>query len=252
MRALATLALTFLLVLTAPAQDTPAPQCFELRTYHAADGKLEALQQRFRDHTLALFEKHGMTNVAYWVPAENPDHLLVYLLAYPDKAARETAWKAFLADPVWIEAKAKSEEGGKLVSSVESLFLVRTDYSPGLPLASSTEPRLFEMRRYTTREGMLPSLDARFRDHTMALFQKHGMTNLLYFHLEPGQDGAENTLLYFLAHASDEARKNSFKTFGEDPEWKSVRDASEKDGKLLIDKGVVSTPLRATDFSPLQ
>lgn len=252
MRILAILTLSCLAIFSLPAQDLPVGECFELRTYHAAEGKLEALQRRFQDHTLALFEKHGMTNVAYWVPVENPDHLLVYLLAYPDKAAREASWKAFLADPAWIEAKAKSEEGGKLVAKVDSLFLTRTDYSPTLPLASAESPRLFEMRRYTTREGMLPALDARFRDHTMALFQKHGMTNLLYFHLDAGEEGAENTLLYFLAHASDEARKSSFKTFGEDPEWKSVRDASEKDGKLLIDKGVVSTSLRPTDFSPLR
>ncbi len=247
MRTLSILVLSLLLALGLSAQD-----CFELRTYHAAPGKLEALQQRFQHHTLAFFEKHGMTNVAYWLPVENSGNTLVYLLAYPDKAAREASWKAFQADPEWIKAKAASEVDGKLVEKVESLFLARTDYSPALPLASAETPRVFEMRRYTTREGRLPALDARFRDHTLGLFQKHGMTNLLYFHLEAGQEGAENTLLYFLAHASEDAKKSAFKTFGEDPEWKTVRDASERDGKILVDKGVVSTLLIPTGFSPLK
>lgn len=247
MRALFPLLVAFALVVPIRAQEY-----FELRTYHSAEGKFEALQQRFQNHTLALFEKHGMTNLAYWVPLGNSGGQLIYLLGYASKEARETAWQAFLADPAWIEAKAASEVDGKLVAKVESVFLQRTDYSPGLPLANTDAPRSFEMRHYTTREGMLPALDARFRDHTMALFHKHGMTNLIYFHLAPGQEGADTTLLYFLAHRSDEARQASFKTFREDPEWIAVRDASEKNGKILVDQGVVSTPLAATPYSPLR
>ncbi len=114
--------------------------CFELRTYHAADGKLDALNARFRNHTLALFEKHGITNLGYWVPQQNDGQVLIYLLAYPDKAAREASWKAFLADPVWQAAKAESEKEGKLVAKVESRFLHLTDYSPHLPLPDSTAP----------------------------------------------------------------------------------------------------------------
>ncbi len=226
--------------------------CFELRTYHAAEGKLEALQTRFRDHTVALFEKHGMTNLIYWVPQANESNTLVYLLAYPDKAARETSWKAFQADPVWVAAKEASEADGKLITKVESLFLSRTDYSPALPIKAGKAPRLFEMRRYTTLPGKLEALDTRFRDHTVALFAKHGMENLLYFHLDEGQEGSENTLLYFLAHESAESQTASFNAFREDPAWIAARDASEKDGKLLIEKGVASTLLKATDFSPVK
>ena len=226
--------------------------CFELRTYHAAEGKLEALQARFRDHTVALFEKHGMTNLIYWVPQANESNTLVYLLAYPDKAARETSWKAFQADPEWGAAKEASEANGKLITKVESLFLSRTDYSPALPIKAGKAPRLFEMRRYTTLPGKLEALDTRFRDHTIALFAKHGMENLLYFHLDEGQEGSENTLLYFLAHESAESLTASFYAFREDPTWIAARDASEKDGKLLIEKGVASTLLKATDFSPVK
>ena len=83
---------------SAGAADT---KCYELRTYTAAPGKLDALLQRFRNHTVALFAKHGMTNVGYWVPAENPDRKLIYLLSYPDRTARDSSFKAFGSDPAW-------------------------------------------------------------------------------------------------------------------------------------------------------
>lgn len=237
----------------AAAQDLT---CFELRTYHAAPGKAAALHARFRDHTVALFKKHGMTNVLYGTPrtetGEKKDDTLIYLLAYPDKAAREASWKTFLEDPEWVAVKADSEKDGKLVAGVESLFLHLTDYSPALPIVAATEPRIIEMRRYTTLPGKLEALDARFRDHTVKLFAKHGMTNLPYFHLDEGQDTADVTLLYFLAHSSAEAMAASFDAFRKDPDWTAARDASEKDGKLLIEKGVVSTLLDPTDYSPVK
>lgn len=241
------LALVFL-----PSLQAADPGCYELRTYHAAEGKLEALHSRFRDHTLALFEKHGMKNLAYWVPEPNEGQTLLYLLAYPDKEARETSWKAFLADPAWQAAKAESEKDGKLVASIESLFLVPTDYSPEKIDLTGEGPRHYEMRHYTTRPGKLGDLDARFRNHTMSLFAKHGMENLWYFHPEAGQANAETTLLYFLAHHSAEAKEASFAAFRSDPDWTAARNASEKDGPILVEKGVVSTALQATDYSPLK
>src|SRR5579872_670774 len=95
---------------------------FELRTYHAAPGKLDELHARFRDHTAKLFEKHGITNIGYWVPQDNPDHKLIYLLAYPSREARDKSWKEFMADPEWQSAHKASEEHGKLVDKVESVF----------------------------------------------------------------------------------------------------------------------------------
>jgi len=245
------LLLTFLCASLAPVT-AAEPTCFELRTYHAAQGKLDALHARFRNHTLALFEKHGITNVGYWVPRENVGEALIYLLAYPDRTAREASWQAFHGDPVWQSVKADSEKDGKLVTRTESRFLHLTDYSPHLPIPVAVAPRTFELRVYTTRPGKLASLDARFRDHTKALFTKHGMTNLLYFHLDEGQEDAGNTLVYFLAHASAEAQATSFAAFRADPVWIAARDASEKDGKLLVDQGIVSTQLVATPYSPVK
>ncbi len=105
---------------------------FEMRTYIAAPGKLDALNARFRDHTNKLFVKHGMTLIGYWTPVdgEAAKNTLVYILAYPDKESREKSWKAFREDPEWNKARAESEKDGKLVEKVEEKFLKPTDYSP--------------------------------------------------------------------------------------------------------------------------
>jgi hypothetical protein len=102
---------------------------FEMRTYHANEGKLKALNDRFRNHTNALFQKHGMDIIGFWEPVDQKD-TLTYILAYPSKAAREKSWKAFESDPDWKKAKAASEKDGPLVAKVDQVFMVPTDYSP--------------------------------------------------------------------------------------------------------------------------
>jgi hypothetical protein len=111
----------------------PDSRFFEMRTYHAAPGKLQDLHARFRDHTNRLFKKHGMAIVGYWVPTDKEkgaDDTIVYILAYPSREAREKSWQEFQADPEWKTAKAASEVSGKLVDKVESVYLNATDYSP--------------------------------------------------------------------------------------------------------------------------
>src|SRR3954465_7906650 len=107
-------------------------RCYELRVYSAAPGKLDDLHARFRDHTMKIFEKKGMVNIGYWVPLENPDNKLIYLLAFPSSEAREKAWKEFGADPEWKAAQKASEINGKLVTKAESTLLEATDYSPAV------------------------------------------------------------------------------------------------------------------------
>jgi len=231
----------------------PDPRVFEMRTYFAAPHKLDALHSRFRDHTTKLFEKHGMTNVGYWVPWDNPERKLIYLLAYPSREAREKSWQTFTADPDWKRAKEASEVDGKLVEKHEIKFLNATDYSPEIK-PSHDGQRVFELRTYTTTPGNLDALNARFRDHTVALFKKHGMTNIGYWTLLPDQEGADNTLIYILAHRSPEAAKESFAAFGDDPAWKAARDASEAKagGSLTAEGGVKSLFMKATDYSAIR
>ena len=225
---------------------------FELRTYWAPEGKLPDLQSRFRNHTLGIFKKHGIENIAYWVPVDNKENKLVYLLAYPSKEAKEKSWKEFFADPEWKEVAKKTEANGKIVAKVESISLVPTDYSATLKTGDLSKGGVFEMRTYTTTEGKLPNLDARFRDHTVGLFEKYGMMNYGYFHVAPGGKGADSTLLYFLSHKSQAAAKESFGAFGKDPAWKAAREASEKNagGSLTVPGGVKSEFLVPTDYSP--
>ena len=105
---------------------------FELRTYTAAPGKFEALKTRFRDHTLKLFEKHGMTHVGYWIPADGPaaENTLIYVLAHKDREAAKKSWADFRADPVWQAALKESQKDGSLTAKVESVFLNPADFSP--------------------------------------------------------------------------------------------------------------------------
>jgi hypothetical protein len=105
---------------------------FELRTYTAPEGKLDALNARFRDHTLRLFQRQGMTNVGYFVPQDAPrsQNTLIYLLAHKDRETAKQSWAAFSADPDWQAARKASEADGRITERVESIFLDATDYSP--------------------------------------------------------------------------------------------------------------------------
>jgi hypothetical protein len=105
---------------------------FELRTYTAPDGKLGDLHARFRNHTMRIFEKHGMTNVVYLSPQDAPlsQNTLVYLLAHKSREAAKASWSGFVNDPEWKKVSTESQINGKIVAKVESVFLDPTDYSP--------------------------------------------------------------------------------------------------------------------------
>jgi hypothetical protein len=101
-------------------------RCFELRTYTVQPGSsLDLLHSRFRDHTTALFKKHGMTIIGYWQPVAKPN-TLIYLLAYKDGAARDAAWAAFGADPEWVKTRTAMQ----VTVQVDNVFMSATDYSP--------------------------------------------------------------------------------------------------------------------------
>jgi hypothetical protein len=250
------LALTFLPLLVCLMSSAKDTRCFELRTYHVAPGKLEVLHNRFRNHTLRLFEKHGMQSIGYWTPLDNagkPRDQIRFLLAYPSREAREKCWTAFLDDPEWKDAFKASEANGALVLRPESLFLEATDYSPEIKPSKGEEARTFELRIYKTPPGRLEHLNARFRDHTIKLFSKHGMTHIGYWTPKEATQGNTNTLVYLLAHKDKEAAAASFTTFRNDPDWVAARKASEEraGGSLtLATNGVVSIFMTPTDYSP--
>ena len=123
--------LAFAFALQSLAADV-SQRVFEIRTYTTAEGKLDALNKRFREHTMKLFERHGMINIGYWMPQDAPlaGHTLIYVLAHKSREAAKKSWEDFNNDPEWQKVKSASEANGPVVTKVESIFVDPTDYSP--------------------------------------------------------------------------------------------------------------------------
>ena len=117
---------------SAPADVAAGDRVFEIRTYTTLPGRLDALQARFRDHTMQIFEKHGMTNVGYWVPQDSArkDNTLIYIISHASRAQADKNWEAFGNDPEWQKVAAESEKDGKIIDKIESVYATATDYSP--------------------------------------------------------------------------------------------------------------------------
>jgi hypothetical protein len=114
------------------AAQAQSRKVYELRTYTAPEGKLPSLLARFRDHTLGFFEKHGMENVGYWVPADAPasGNTLIYVLAHDSREAAAKSWDAFRQDQDWLRVRDASQVDGPIVTNVQSVFMEATDFSP--------------------------------------------------------------------------------------------------------------------------
>lgn len=114
------------------AQAQAGPKVFELRTYTAPPGKLADLHARFRNHTLRIFQRHGMNNVMYFAPTDAPlkDNTLIYLISHASREAAKKSWDEFRTDPEWVKVAADSQVNGRIVENVNSVFMTATDYSP--------------------------------------------------------------------------------------------------------------------------
>lgn len=237
----------------------PAVGLYEMRIYTPAPGKKAALDARFRDHTVGLFQKHGMTPIGffhvYTPPGAPADERLFYVMGYKDRTARDASWRAFAQDPEWQKVYADSQKDGSLTTQggIENVFLSPAEYSPKLNLTPSPVARHFEYRVYTANPGKLENIHARFRDHTMGIFSRLGMTNYLYWRPVADQPAQTDKMTYLLAFPTPAARTTMWQAFGADPEWQKVSAASQVDGQLLkTPGGVVSVQLTPTDYSPLR
>jgi NIPSNAP len=249
---------------------------FELRVYTANKGKQAAVTDLIAKSGTKYMAKHSIELLGVWVPLDAADERVVMLVAHPDKATGETHWAAFQADEGWKTELADASKDGRAVAGIARFFLSATDYSPAIK-PGVVGDRVFELRTYASSPENLGNLNARFRNHTVKLFEKHGMTNVSYFNfldgekttaaemlkgLSPlGKDAAEVKddvtarsvgLVYFITHKSPDAMKASFDKFRVDEEWKAVVAASEKvgGGPLTAKNGVKSLLLKPTDFSP--
>jgi hypothetical protein len=233
----------------AVAQSSTNNRYYELRVYYCMPGRLDALIERFQNHTLKLFEKHGMENVGYWVPTNNEQNALYYILAFPDRASRDASFKSFVADPEWKTVAAKSEETGKIIEKIVSVFMKGADIMPAINGGIKSPDRSFELRTYTCLPGKFPDIVARFKNNTVKLFEKHGKQNIAYFASEE-PDGAQSKLVYLIAHESEAAAATSWAAFRADPEWIKVKDDSEKAGKIV--EKVESVYMKPLGFSKIR
>lgn len=207
---------------------------YELRIYTAEPGRVADLVTRLKGAS-QLFARHGMENLIFWAPFKDKKSgadKMAYVLSHKSREAAAASWKAFGSDPAWHAMRDANEAKGKVVTKVDSTFLTPTDYSPSTVVNAPKAGEVYELRTYVTPDGKLADLDARFRNHTMKLFEKHGMTNGPYFHPMDADKGASNTLIYWVTHQSSAAAAESWKGFRGDPDWVKVRDASEVNGKL--------------------
>jgi hypothetical protein len=117
------------LLIIASSFNVQGEKVFELRTYYTHDGKLPDLLKRFEDHTLALFEKHHITNLGYWVPIKD-ENTLIYIISHESKVQADKNWQSFIADPLWKEVYAASRENGPIVKNLTSEYLTSVNFSP--------------------------------------------------------------------------------------------------------------------------
>lgn len=248
-RPLALLCLFAVLLPVPPA----SADVYELRTYTTNEGKLDDLHARFRDHTVGLFTKHGMESMGYWVPTDGDaaKNTLIYVIRHKSRDAAAVSWKAFVSDPEWQKVFKKSRVDGPLLSKApESVYMTATDYSPQFNSDTNSDDAVYELRIYRTNEGKLDDLDARFRDHTVGIFNRHGMQSVGYWHPSDSPD-SQDTLIYILRHNSRDAAQVSWKSFGADEEWKKVAKESQKDGRFLRERPEV-VYMSPTDYSAIR
>ena len=123
------LSLIVLLTMAAFLVPNSFAEIYELRTYTSHEGKLESVLNRFENHTMSLFEKHGIRNVGYWV-SEDQDNTLIYIVAHESQDSAKQSWKSFVSDPEWKEVRTASLVEGPIVDKIESLYMNKTPFSP--------------------------------------------------------------------------------------------------------------------------
>lgn len=239
-----------------PAPDQPDMTRYELQVITAKPGKLDAVHAWLKAHQQDVLAKHGAENVAYLVPAgANSENKILAVYKFPSLPAVLAFGRAIKADPLWKPFDTASDTPDVLVAKVDIMSLTPTDYSPDFKPVQASQPRVFELRTYTSPSPeKLAALHERFRSHTVKLFAKHGMENLIYWQPRDIED-SDRKLVYLLGHKSQDAAKESFAAFRKDPDWLAAKEASEKaaGGSLTnAENGVVSESFVATEYSPLK
>lgn len=232
-----------------------AGEVFEWHTLVAMPGMTDELHARLRDRVLPAIGDRGRRTVAVFIPAGgSPDGVLHLVVEGSDAGGGSGSTGPLTSDADWLTWLADGD-GPPIATHRSTQRLRTTAWSPQPAPSPATAGRVFELRTYTCpdtarREALL----RRFEQHTMALFERHGMTNVIYWMPLDGAD-ADTKLVYLLAHESVDAAKASFDAFRKDPEWIAAKTASEAaaGGSLTVkEKGVVSEFLMPASDSPLR
>jgi hypothetical protein len=214
----------------------------ELRLYITVPGRLPALNDRFANHTLGFFKKHGIGVLGFWTDDIGASNKLTYILSFESLADREKKWSAFGTDEGWHQVRSQTEASGPIVAQVLNSFMRLTPYSPQQP---SIRSNIQELRIYDAMPGKLPALHDRFAKHTMGLFSKHGIENIAYW---VDEVGTSNRLTYLLGYPDLGAREKGWNAFQADPAWQQARAESERDGALVrLSRHSI---MRPTSYSP--
>ncbi len=226
---------------------------YELRIYQANEDRFVHLEKRFREHTDRIFRRIGLEPMCYFQPVDGTPkqrRRIVYVLKHPSRYTAYENWLTFENDREWDKVLENPEFQGLLAEKPISIFMSENDYSQMTRNVIEKTGGIFEMRTYTTNPGKLDLLNARFRNHTTSLFNRHGINNVAYWTPfdTPQRD---NTLIYLIHHANRKQADENWKAFLNDPEWKKVAAESQKDGKFLA-QPPERLYLRALDFSPIK
>jgi len=251
---------------------------YELMVYSSSEGKQSEVVSLIATSGVKYMVMHQIRLEAAWIPVDPKDDRVITLVSHQNKSASDASWTAFQKDSGWQSELEKSSKNGRAVKSIERVFLTTNDYGPTFQ-QSQVGNRVFELRTYAATLGNLPALNDRFRNHTLQLFSKHGMTNIVYWlvspevptdiakvvetlsspgtpaaAVDPKSTATDSTLVYIIAHTSPDSAKASFDSFRQDPDWTKARNDSEAaaGGTLTVKDGVKSLFLNALDFSPLK
>jgi hypothetical protein len=102
---------------------------YEIRSYDVVPGRMPAMHARFKNHTVGLFQRHGIEVLGFWEAMIGTTNLLHYLCRFEDLAHRERAWAAFGADPEWLRVRAESEKDGPIVARIRNEIWRPSPYS---------------------------------------------------------------------------------------------------------------------------
>jgi hypothetical protein len=206
---------------------------YELRVYFANPGMLDKLVSRFEHHTFHFFAKHKMQVVGLWLPLNNSENKLIYILSFRDQKAYEKSWEDFKNDPEWIAIKEQSSRDGELVASMKTMIMHTFDFSPDhLTLG---EHHLFELQTYKIAPNNLELLRPMLGQRDVRLFQKNQVSIIKYWEAAEQGGDKSNLLICLLVHRIQKEGQEADKT-----------------GNIFLPGLVTSEYLQAMSFSPLK